>query len=264
MKLVWKITLAVACCGVVGLATYAIIRPKLTVEATLPDVSVLGVDIEDFTYSGVYTQEIGIGYEWIDDTSEKPSHQWSKYENADGAYLVFDEHNRLRWFVNSYDKWKAQVSPDDVLTADALTDKATAIINELVINSSEFSFDAELSTINTTKAYVAFTRSISDYALDITSVELLQDGTVKRLGIDYCDVSADFTPTKMDAIVEQYLTETVVPRYRESGYDPVECGAPDAYFVTIGDKVYGAYSVTVTLNAPDSVYDAIGVVVCDE
>lgn len=152
MKLFWKIGLPVVCCCAAGAVAYIALRPELPTEASLPDVSVLGVCSEDFTYSGIYYQEVGIGYEWIDDDSEKPRYQWFKYESEDGAYLVIDEQNRLRRFVNAYDVRNAETSPDDALSTDALIEKTAAITSKLVMNSNAFSVNDEMTTIDTTKA----------------------------------------------------------------------------------------------------------------
>lgn len=251
----------IVCCCAARAVAYIALRPELSTEASLPDVSVLGVCSEDFTYSGIYYQEVGIGYEWIDDDSEKPRYQWFKYESEDGAYLVVDEQNRLRRFVNAYDVRNAETSPDDALSTDALIEKIAAITSELVMNSNAFSVNDEMTTIDTTKANVVFTRTISDYVYDAASIEFAQDGTVQKLQFEYCDVPADFTPTKMDAVLEDYIKETILPRYDG---DTTEYEVTDRYFVTIGDTIYGAYSLSVTPDTPEGYTDAIGVLVYDK
>lgn len=261
MKRLGKIMLAVAGCCAIGLAVYTAVQPELSVEATLPDVSVLGIDPNDFTYSGVYYQEIGIGYEWIDSTSEKPCYQWSKYESETGAYLVFDEQNRLRRFVNSSDVRKAQISPDDVLSTDALIEKANAIASELVMNSSAFSVNTEMSAINETKADIVLTCTVSDYVFDAAVIELAQNGSVKKLQFEYCDVPADFTPAALDAVLEDYLLEKVAARY---GEDHTDFDISHGYFMSLNNMIYGAYSVTVTYGDLNQYSDVIGVVVYDE
>lgn len=93
---------------------------------------------------------------------------------------MFDEQNRLRRFVNSSDVRKAQISPDDVLSTDALIEKANAIASELVMNSSAFSVNTEMSAINETKADIVLSRTVSDYVFDAAVIELAQNGSVKN------------------------------------------------------------------------------------
>lgn len=232
----------------------------------MPDLAILGLDMDDFTYSGVYYREVAIGYEWIDDTTEKPCHEWSKYERDDGAYLVLDEYNRLTIFDNAYEVKNATVSPDDVLSTDALIAKAAEITNDLVINGNEFSYFDDLSVINDTKTEIVFMRTISDYSFDYSDIQFSQDGTVKHFSFEYSDVPADFTPTELDTIAENYFAKTVAPRYTYSYHD-IEYEIEYSYFLNIGGTIYGAYTAVITFypNYSDEqlpLSDAVGVVVC--
>lgn len=263
MKQFWKIGLAaVGCCAIIGLAVSIAVQHEASDESTMPDLSILGLDTDDFTYSGVYYREIAIGYEWNDDTTEKPCYEWSKYERDDGAYLVLDEYNRLTIFSNAYEIKNATVSPDDVLSTDALIAKASEITNDLVINGDEFSYFDDLSVINDTKTEVVFRRTISDYSFDYSDIRFSQDGTVKYLTFEYSDVPTDFTPTALDTIAENDFEKTVAPRYSRNYHD-VEYDIKHPYFFNIGGTIYGAYTAVITFYSDEQLplSDAVGVVV---
>ena len=146
-------------------------------------------------------------------------------------------------------------------STDALIEKANAIASELVMNSSAFSVNTEMSAINETKADIVWTRTVSDYVFDAAVIKLAQNGSVKKLQFEYCDVPAGFTPAALDAVLEDYLLEKVAATY---GEDHTDFEISHSYFMSLNNMIYGAYSVTVTYGDLNQYSDVIGVVVYDE
>lgn len=146
---------AAAVAAVVGLNVFAVMKlrqdaptlkpgmegssqvTELSEHPDLPDLSAWGIDISEFTFTGIDTVEAA--GEWLY-AGDKPQHIYRRWENADGDAIDFDEHGR---FVN-YIRKKAVgdetiADPDDILQnvkkyADAVLPEST-VVNDSMFNT---------------------------------------------------------------------------------------------------------------------------------
>lgn len=221
----------------------------------------MDIDPDAFTQNGIFEQYIGIGSECAYETAEKPHYDLEQFTDKTGAVILIDQQNRFRRFTASSDAKDKTIPKNERLTEEQLLEEANAILKVLAAHSN-FTLDSDATTVDDANAKFTFRYKISERLEDLAVVTFTRDGTVQSVGIDYCDVPAEFDPAAADAAFWDYLDQKVAQIESEP---IVQKDTLTSYFTAIDGTIYGAYTIDLAFPGPESdpdySYEVVGVIV---
>ncbi len=211
------------------------------------DFSVLGIDFSEFTQSKAFIQEHGTL-----PNNEVVTEQYTEYTNNKGERILYDNQNRFRRYLHLGD---GTASSSEPLSTEALLAKATNVMESFVIGHEQFVYQEKEQTVSDDGECFTFIRTVSDYAQDICMIDMKTDGTVVIAGVDYCDMSADYSGEALDAACEAYASSRVSEQFNRKP----DSSTWNRALLKIDGTVYGIYYVTSLFGEGETDYDSYSI-----
>ncbi|MBE6861745.1 MAG: hypothetical protein E7497_02445 [Ruminococcus sp.] len=139
------------------------------------------LDTSDITYSGVFSQDMEVGYDVEGDAGQSIVQFFDEYTSPDGETFAFDEYKRLRYYFNHNleDDTKASLPKDEM---QAICDN---VLSDFIDGYENYECEDTITTSGESIAYRSMMRYKTDSVNYGANIALTPSGKIKYLNIYY-------------------------------------------------------------------------------